>query len=138
MASIVITKEKLFRFNSEFRLRHRCRGHSLCICDSLSKMPRIFTKIDFSIHTRSNFLIINLLLNIKFGKFSRSQSVRHFFCLTQHVYYKLQTFENKYSPHKNIFQYSSSLKLSIIIFFIKCFIHYIQIKMFKILPSELE
>lgn len=66
MVSIILSKEKLLWLYSEFALPSFCCCEGLCITNGLVKMPGIFGKINFAVHSLCNFLIIDLLLYVKF------------------------------------------------------------------------
>ena len=75
MVGIVVTEEEFLGFDSEFILRNLGCGESLGVGHGLSEVPGVFTKIDFTIHAFGHFLVINLLLDVKFGQFGRAEPV---------------------------------------------------------------
>jgi hypothetical protein len=67
VVSVILAKEKLFRLYSKFALPSFSGSKSLGITDGLIKMPGIFSKMDFPVHPISDFLVVDLLLDVEFG-----------------------------------------------------------------------
>lgn len=84
MTGIIVAEVEFLGFNSEFGLGKGGGCNSLSIGHSLSKMPWVFAEINFSVHAGCDLLVVNLLLDVEFGKFGRSESVGGFFCFFQH------------------------------------------------------
>lgn len=67
MIHVILPKEQLLRLYSKFALASLRSSKCLCVADSLVEMPRIFGKVNLAVHSICDFLVIDLLLNVKFG-----------------------------------------------------------------------
>lgn len=67
MVGIVLPKEQLFRLYSKFALTSFSCGEGLRITDGLVEMPRIFGEVNLAVHSFCDFLVVDLLLNVKLG-----------------------------------------------------------------------
>lgn len=70
MLGVVVVKEELFWFYSEFALGGVGIGEGLGIADGLMEMPGIFSEIDFPVHAICDLLVVDLLLDVQFGQFA--------------------------------------------------------------------
>lgn len=67
MIHVILPKEQLLRLYFKFALTSLSSSKCLCVADSLVEMPRIFGEVNLAVHSICDFLVIDLLLNVKFG-----------------------------------------------------------------------